>query len=391
MSKEPYIIIGAGIIGSTIAREIRKRDLGEVLVLEKENHFAEHASGRNSGVIHSGINPSPGTIKARMCVRGNMLLRYYCQDHGIEMNKCGTLVVSRNEAEEQTLNELLRRGNENSVPNLRIISKQELREREPFVVGEKALYSPTGAVVNSVQLLEKVVQDAKILGAEFILNATVENIHGKKIIVNSRLISGKHIINCAGLYADKIAQMCDVGLEYFIVPFRGGYKQVENLQINSMVYQSPDLNFPFLSVHLTKETDGKILAGPTAMLSLGRESYKGEINWLETLEMLTKRNFLEMAFDKKFISLAYRNARLSFSKRAFLEEIQTLAPSVQVEDLSPYKSGIRAQLVDRKGKMVNDMLIVQAQDSTHVLNAVSPGMTCSLAFAEYIVDDYLEH
>lgn len=389
MSKR-YLIVGAGIIGSSIAREIASRRIGEVIVLEKEKELGLHASGRNSGVLHSGINQKPGSLKARMCVEGNYLARNFCKEYEVPMEECGTIVVAREQSELPTLDKLLVMGMESGVEGLKIIDKQELAERELNVHGIKALFSPNGAVVDSLDFLKKVSKDAVRNGAEYFFDEKVTSVINKKdkIIIETDKSEhiADHIVNCAGLYADEIAHKFGVGLNYSIIPFKGSYREVKNLRINSMVYQVPDLRYPFLGVHFTKTVDGKVLAGPTAQLAFGREAYNN-FNLKGTIEMVCSRNFWNMASNREFLKLAYSNGKTAFFDSVFLEEARKICPLINERDLSPYRSGIRAQLVDKNGIMVDDMLVEFRENSTHVLNAVSPGMTCSLAFAKYVVDN----
>ncbi|MBN2288568.1 MAG: L-2-hydroxyglutarate oxidase [Candidatus Glassbacteria bacterium] len=381
-----FVIIGAGIIGSAVALEFASRGLGEVIVLEKEARLGEHASGRNSGVLHSGINQKPGSLKARMCVEGNRLARRFCLEHGVRMQECGTLVVARNEREEKALGLLLDLGVQAGVQGLRIIDRDELNSREPEVAGTRALLSPNGAVVDSNGFLEAVAAKARDLGAVFRLGAGVRQISGLRVITDREEFEAGHVINCAGLHADTIARMMGAGGRYRIIPFRGEYMALKKIRLNSMVYQVPDLRYPFLGVHLTRTVDGEVLAGPTAMLSFGRESYDKQVDLPETLRMTGSLNFWLLALSPEFLRLAVHNARISFSRKAFLQEVRTLWPGAAAEDLAPYRSGIRAQMVDTRGRLVDDMLVEFRQDSTHVLNAVSPGLTSSLAFARYLAD-----
>ena len=385
-----YVVIGGGIIGSAIARELGLRGTGKVTVLEKESSVGRHASGRNSGVIHSGINQKPGSVKARMCVEGNRRLREYCVKHAVPMQECGTLVVARQESELPVLDKLLAMGRECGVPGLTIIGNSELKEREPLANGKAALFSPTGAVVDSPALLKAVVADAQAQGVRYRYVHRVNGIKGTNISTTQGDINGDYVINCAGLYADNVAHMMGLGREYRIIPFRGEYMEVKNTDIRSMIYQTPDLRFPFLSIHLTREADGKVLAGPSAVLSFGRESYDKEWHWHETATMVLSPQFLGLISNPSFLNVAFQNARTSLSKRAFHDQIRSLAPSVKLEDLVPARSGIRAQMVNSKGEMVDDILVEYREHSTHVLNAVSPGMTCSLAFADHVVREILK-
>ena len=385
-----YLIIGAGVIGSAIARELATRGLGPVAVLEKEKQIGLHASGRNSGVLHSGINQKPGSLKARMCVEGNRRARAFCREKGVRIEECGTLVVSRDSREEAALGLLLELGRQAGVEGPRIIGREELREREPAVTGEKALLSPNGAIVDSEDFTKAVAGEAAKLGAEFFLEAEVSAIREGAAQTARGEFRFRHLINCAGLHSDRIARMLGAGRGYRIVPFRGEYMELSNITVNSMVYQVPDLRYPFLGVHLTRTVEGRVLAGPTAMLSFGRESYEKEIDWAEALRMIASPNFRRLVLSGEFLRLAAHNGRLSFSRKAFLEEIRGLWPAARLEDIAPYRSGIRAQLVDSRGRMVDDMLVEFLPGSTHILNAVSPGMTAALAFAEYVVDKIIE-
>ena len=383
------VIIGGGIIGSTVALELAKRGGAKVTVLEKEGRLGLHQSGRNSGVIHSGINQKSGSLKARMCVEGSRLLREYCLSRGVPMVECGTLVIARDENEIKILEELLKRGNECGVPGLVLIDEKELRKKEPASRGILALLSPTGAAVDSAKLLQTVVREAKEKGVEFHLFQKVIGIDGKKVRTSHGEFQADHLLNCAGLEADRIAQMAGAGTGYRIIPFRGEYMEVKNCPVNGMIYQPPDLRFPFLSIHLTRETDGRVLAGPTATLAFGREAYNKEWDFREMAEMFLSSPFRKLFFSKEFLGLARSNFLVSTSKRAFLKEIQSLVTGVKLEQLTPFRSGIRAQIVDSEGRFVNDILVEHRENSTHVLNAVSPGLTCSLAFADHLATNFL--
>ncbi len=392
MRPKSYLIIGAGIIGSSIAREILLRNLGEATVLEKEYHLGDHASGRNSGVFHSGINLEPGSMKSRICIEGNKRSRQYSKEHNVQMEECGTIVIVREGLEKKLEERELRRFEEledrckEAGIEYGILTKQELEIREPYVVGKKALFSTNGAIVDSKAFLGAIAKEAESLGAKYILGTKVYGIKGNRVLTTKGDFRADFIINAAGLYADKIAHMIQVGLEYEIIPFRGEYMKIYNVPINSMVYTPPDFDFPFLGIHLTKTIDGRVIAGPNAVLSFGRESYNKEVNWREILDMVSKPNFWGLISSRKFLKIAYENARTSLSDEAFLREVRTISPYVKEEDISLHKAGIRAQLVDRKGRMIDDMLILEGKNSIHILNAVSPGMTCSLAFAPYLVD-----
>ncbi|MBI4042952.1 MAG: L-2-hydroxyglutarate oxidase [Deltaproteobacteria bacterium] len=386
-----FVIIGGGIIGSAMGLEIAKRGLGRVTILEKENALGKHASGRNSGVIHSGINQKPGSLKARMCVEGSRRLREFCRSRSVPFRACGTLVVARDSQEVSILEQLFQMGQECSVPDLRMLTSKELNEREPFANGVSALFSPTGAVVDSLALLEAVAEEAKKEGVEYRLQSEVQGIEEGRVYTSKGICEADHIINSAGLYADRVAHQMGAGKEYRMIPFRGEYMEVKNCDVRTMIYRLPDLRFPFLSIHLTRETNGRVLAGPSAVLAFGREAYEKEWRWGEMASLFTSRPFLSMAADRQFLKMAYSNAKTSFSRKGFLREVQKIIPQVESHQLIPYRAGIRAQMVNREGRFVEDILVEYRDDSTHILNAVSPGMTCSLAFSEHVVDNLLKN
>src|SRR3989338_375156 len=383
-----YAIIGGGIIGNAIARELSLRGAGEINVLEKENSLALHSSGRNSGVIHSGINQKPGSLKAKLCLSGSSMLRNYCAENKVPYEECGTIVIARNTEEKERLHRLHKMGEEAGGSGLRILSSKELVKREPYIIESTALLSPTGAIVDSKYLVRTIAKEAESRGVKYIFNCQVRDINDSSIITSLGSVKRpKHIINCAGLYADNVAQMMSEADDYMIVPFRGEYLEV-NVPINSMVYQVPDFIHPFLGVHLTKTLEGKVLAGPNAMLSFGRESYAKEFNFNERIDMITKPHFWKMISKKSFIKTAYLNSKTSFSLGKFREEVESIT-NISITRIQPGRAGIRAQLVNKDGEMVDDFKIIYRNDATHILNAVSPGLTCSLAFASYVAGKIL--
>ncbi len=391
------IIIGAGVLGSAAARAlISKGKARSVAVLEKESAPAIHTSGRNSGVLHSGFNLKPGSLKARFCVEGNRRLTEFCQQKNISLEPVGTLVVAQNTSELPVLEELLRRGQANGVPHMEIISAARLKELEPNAVGIAALHSPSGAVVSGEVVTHAIVSDAQAQGCEFFFNHQVMHItsHGTgyRVETLAETFEGKLLINCAGLYADEIAHSMGVGLQYTIIPFRGQYYKIRSDKrniVHSMVYPVPDLNFPFLGVHWTRTVTGDLKVGPNAMLAFGREAYTPwSINILETLKMVSRVNFWRLWKSPEFRRLLKSQFWISISRQRFIEEARKLVPNVLPEDFSPGKSGNRAQLVDRQGRLVEDMVIERQGNSLHVLNAVSPGFTCSLPFADHLVDQF---
>jgi L-2-hydroxyglutarate oxidase len=388
-----FVIVGGGIVGCSIGRQIKlSHPEKSVAVLEKEGRVGAHASGRNSGVVHSGINQKPGSLKAKLVVRGSRLLREFCREWKVPMREVGTVVVARNSQESETLRELQRRAQANGVPNVQLLSKDELRKVEPYAEGDEALLSPSGAIVDNAKLVQGVADDAVRSGVSLILNAKVKGIvdksDGLTIETANSTYQAGFLVNCAGLYADRVAQMMNVGRDYTLVPLRGDYYRIRPERaylVNSMIYPPPNLEMPFLGVHLTRRTDDAVIIGPNAMLALGREKYRdASINWLEALRMVTDIRFARLISNLNFLPIALHQLKLSLSKEAFLKEAQALVPTLVEDDLIQDQSGIRAQLVNRKGRMVDDFLFERTEKSFHVLNAVSPGMTCAFAFAEYV-------
>ena len=387
-------VVGAGIVGCSIAREIKLRQPDKsVVVLEKENRPGAHTSSRNSGVIHSGINQKPGSLKAAMCVQGSALLRDFCKKSGIPVREIGTVVVARNDLESATIRELEWRANANGVQGVRIVDEKELKQIEPYAVAKEALISPTGAIVDSGQLVSGMAADAARNGVSLIFDAKVERIldRGDELTVKTPRsdFHVKFLVNCAGLYADQVAWMMDVGRDYFVIPFRGDYYRLRaesSHLVNSMIYPAPNLELPFLGIHLTKRTDGSVIVGPNASLPLGRENYRGSgVNWSETLRTISDTRFVRVIADFDFLGIALEELKLSISTKAFLKAAQALVPAISEGDLVSDQSGMRAQLVDGKGHLVDDFLFERTDKSFHVLNAVSPAMTCALSFSEHVV------
>ncbi|MFN0118240.1 MAG: L-2-hydroxyglutarate oxidase [Elusimicrobiota bacterium] len=395
MKQVDCVVIGGGVIGTAVARSFLKNKKGKkLLLLEKEPKPALHTSGRNSGVLHSGINLKPGSLKATLCVEGNKKLREFCLEKKLPFDPVGTLVVAINDSQIPILEELKRRGDANGTPNVQIVSQKELAEKEPYALGVAALYSPSGAIASGKEVTLALADEVAQLGGEIFFSEKVIGIEDKnsKYIVktSSQVIETENLFNCAGLYADEIAHMVGVGLDYSIIPFRGEYFKVSNSKkdfIKSMIYPIPDLNYPFLGVHWTKMVTGELMIGPSATIAMGRESYKNtQIGIKDVFSMITKRNFWNLFRTEDFRRLAKTQIALSFSRKRFIAEAQKLVRGFEVSDFVMGKNGNRAQLVRSNGKLVDDMIVEKKGNSVHVLNAVSPGFTCALPFADYLID-----
>ncbi|OGR89185.1 MAG: hypothetical protein A2992_10015 [Elusimicrobia bacterium RIFCSPLOWO2_01_FULL_59_12] len=387
------VIIGGGVIGCALARELASR-FQRILLLEKESSVGQHASGRNSGVVHSGFNATPGTLKARLCVEGNKSLREYCRTRGVPCEDVGTWVVAPEARDLPKLVSLKERGQRNGVPGLEILSGSDLRQREPNARGEGALYSPTGAIVDSQALTLALANEARdekvtlVLADEALqLTECAESI---RITTRRGTYTAQLLINCAGLHSDRIAHAMGVGRDYIVAPFRGEYFSVKSSGkplINSMLYDIPNPQFPFLGIHVTRTISGSVLLGPNAVPAFGREAYSPrQVNLKDVLELLRHRGFWNaLLHNRELFKLGWRELRNSYSKRHFLLQASRLVNGLTLDSLTAdTRVGIRPQLIRSDGRLVDDLVIETTPRSVHILNVVSPGMTSALAFARWI-------
>ncbi|MBI5200660.1 MAG: L-2-hydroxyglutarate oxidase [Elusimicrobia bacterium] len=393
MDSYDYLVIGGGVTGCALARSLALKHRGaKIAVLEKEGKVAFHTSGRNSGVVHAGYNQKPGTLKAKFCVEGNRRLVEYCRAKSVPVDESGILIVARAQAERATLEELLRRGKENGVPNLRIVDGAEIKRLEPNASGIAALHAPSGSAVDSAFYVEALADDARTAGVEFRLGEGVKRIDERSESYEVRTTDGrlraKKLFNCAGLYADRLAHQLGAGLPYTIVPFRGEFYYIDEAKaglIRSMIYSVPDIRYPFLGVHWTRTVHGKVKVGPNAVLAFGREAYGTyQVQPIDVARMTLDSRFWKMLAGADFRRLAGENLKSSLSKTAFLKQAFSLVHGAEAKDFKKGPSGIRAQLVDTEGKLVDDIVVEKKDNSLHVLNAISPGLTCSLPFADHL-------
>lgn len=382
------IIIGGGIIGLATAMELLKNNPHlSLAILEKEDSIAKHQTGHNSGVIHSGIYYRPGSLKAKNCIEGVHALKDFCNNHNIPYHPCGKVIIATKEEELPRLEELERRGKANGVEGLEMIGPEQLKEIEPHVAGIKALYSPKTAVVDFVKVAQAYAKEIKRLGGSICLTQEVREIHNHRVVTQSQEYAAKWIINCGGVQADRIAHMTekDVSAKQ-IIPFRGEYYELipeKRSMINGLIYPVPDPSFPFLGVHLSRTIDGAVEAGPNAILALSRNGYqRSDINLKDCWSMATYPGFWVMA--ARYWKIGLYEIYRSFSKKAFLNSLQRLIPSLEESDLVEAESGVRSQVVLPNGKMHDDFSIVQRKNVIHVLNAPSPGATASLAIGKHI-------
>jgi L-2-hydroxyglutarate oxidase len=395
MSKYEFVIVGSGIIGLTIAHAIKSRKpKATILIIDKEDQEAAHASGRNSGVLHAGFYYTADSLKAKFTVEGSRAMKAYVRARGLQMNECGKLVVAANEHELGQLDELLRRGQRNGS-NVSLIDEAQARELEPNVkTFKKALYSPDTASVDPKEVCHAIKEDLEKMGVEFLYETKYLS-HQDNIIHTTKgeFEAGK-FINCAGLYADKLAQDFGFGKKYTMIPFKGLYlKYTKNkTDVKMNIYPVPNLNNPFLGVHYTKTVAGDIKIGPTAIPAFWRENYEAAQGFsfpeLSEVMFYESKLFFKNAFN--FRALAFEEMR-KYNKSYFVSLAQAMVQEIDPAGFTTWtKPGIRAQLLDKeKLSLVQDFVVEGDAKSVHVLNAVSPAFTCSFVFSKYVVDQYL--
>lgn len=392
-SRFGVIIIGGGIVGLGVALEITRRFPHlRLLVVEKEDGVARHQSGHNSGVIHSGVYYKPGSLKARLCVEGAAAMIEFCREHGIAHEVCGKVIVATDEEELPGLEELHRRGEANGLTGLRRIGPEELREIEPHAIGLKALVVPSTGITDYAAVCQKYAELISARGGTVLTSTPATGIRRvpDEIVVETPrgAFSTASLINCAGLFSDRISRMAGDKPGVMIVPFRGEYYDLvpeRAALVRALIYPVPDPRFPFLGVHFTRRISGKVDAGPNAVLALAREGYRHtDISLRDLASSLTFPGFWRMA------AKHWRNGAAEFqrslSKPAFVRSLQRLLPEVRQEDLVPGGSGVRAQALKPDGALVDDFQFVPSGKMLHVLNVPSPAATASLVVGQTIVN-----
>ncbi len=387
------VVVGGGIVGLASAYKLlRKRPRSSVLVLEKEPAVASHQTGHNSGVIHSGIYYKPGSLKARISVRGAVELVRFCEEHGVPFELSGKVIVATNEEERPRLDALLERGRANGVPELRAIPRDELKEIEPHAEGVAALYSPRTGIVSFRVVAEAIAKEIERLGGSIRTGAELDGVTpepGKlRLHTGTGEVVAARVIAAAGLQADRVAVLAGSEPTVSILPFRGEYYRLKPSSkplVRSLIYPVPDPRFPFLGVHFTRRIDGDIEAGPNAVLALAREGYrKTDVNVRDLWQMARFAGTFRMArrYWKTGLGEYYR----SLSKSAFVRSLQKLVPEITEDDLEKGGAGVRAMALERDGSLVDDFRIVRDERIIHVLNAPSPAATSALAIGDYVAD-----
>lgn len=387
------IIVGGGIVGLATALKVLEQNSGrKVLVIEKEKELAKHQTGNNSGVIHSGLYYKPGSLKATNCIRGYNLLIDFCNRNDIPYDLCGKIVVATEERELPLLHNLYQRGEQNGLKGFRMLTAEGLREYEPHVRGLVGFFVPQTGIVDYKVVAEKYGELIRKAGGEIRLGERVIAVRPETNQVSVETDRSVHqtalLINCAGLYSDKIARLSTPGINIKIIPFRGEYfklkKDREHL-VRNLIYPVPDPNFPFLGVHFTRMMKGGVEAGPNAVLAFSREGYrKSHINLKELAETLAWPGFQKVA--RKYWRTGLGEMYRSFSKGAFTSALQKLIPEIQENDLVEGGAGVRAQACDRTGGLVDDFLIFEEKQVINVCNAPSPAATSSLSIGESVAE-----
>ena len=385
-------VIGAGVVGLSFAMQSARQFPGKrVLILEKESGVAQHQTGHNSGVIHSGVYYKPGSLKARLCVAGAQEMVEFCQQHGIPHEVCGKLIVAIDSEEAARLEDLHKRGLTNGLVGLRLLGTDQMREFEPHVGGVRALLVPCTGITDYAQVTAKYVEIAQEHGAELKTNAGVRSfrVANGEVVIETRAgdFVSRYVVNCAGLFSDRIAELAGHTPDLTIIPFRGEYYDLVDSRkslVRSLIYPTPDPRYPFLGVHFTRRIYGNVDAGPNAVLAFRREGYNwADIDLGDTLGTLTYPGFRKLARSQWKYGLA--EFRRSLSKREFVRSCQKLVPEIRMEDMKPGGSGVRAQALGPDGKLVDDFRFVPAGKFLHVLNVPSPAATASLPIGREIL------
>ena len=388
-----YLIIGGGIVGLSTAWQLQQREPDKkILLVEKEDQFAKHQTGHNSGVIHAGIYYAPGSLKAEFCKEGVDATIQFCQENEIDYEQCGKLLVATNQLEHERMQNLFKRAQTNGL-DVELLDANELKKREPNIVGTGAIFLKTTGIVDYQEICVKMAErfrdlggetrlNSKVIGLREDTNSVIASIEGGDSVVASLLIS------CSGLMADRTTRMLGIHTDFQIVPFRGEYYQLpakHNNIVKHLIYPIPDPELPFLGVHLTRMIDGTVTVGPNAVQGWKREGY-GKINFnlRDTRDMMLFPGFWKVLWSN--LGTGLKETWNSWYKPGYLKLVQKYCPSIVLEDLQPYPAGIRAQAVMQDGALVHDFLFAESPRSLHVCNAPSPAATSAIPIGKYICE-----
>jgi len=398
-NKFDFIIVGGGVVGLATAYKLQlKFSQKSIAILEKENGVASHQTGRNSGVIHSGIYYKPGSYKAKNCFDGRNQLVKYAEEKNVPYEECGKVIVATKKEELPILEDIFQRGIENRTEGIKFLNSEEIKEKEPFIEGIKAIYVPTAGIIDYVALCESFSKEISTINSKshFIKNCEVRNViseNGNSILRTSLgTFEAKKVIFCAGLQSDRKAKKDNLELDMKIVGFRGDYFELKpdaEHKIKNLVYPVPDPKFPFLGVHFTRMINGGIECGPNAVFTFKREGYnKTSFSLKDSSEALAYKGTWKLF--RKHWRKGIDEYKRAFSKKLFVKELQKMMPSLTVDDVRTARSGVRAQAIDYNGNMVDDFKILKKNNNIHVINAPSPAATACLAIADEIVNVVLE-
>jgi len=387
------VVVGGGIIGLATSMKLTQDFPNlKVAVLEKEKEVAQHQTGHNSGVIHAGIYYAPGSQKANFCSTGGKLLRDFCEEYGIAYDMCGKLIVATDDSEIPQLEELFKRGTENGAEGLRMVDREEIKDIEPYSAGVKAILSPNTGIIDYFEVSQAYATRMRENGGDLLTNVEVISMENRDNLVyintTSGTVAAKYVLNCAGLHADTVARMMGVDVGVKIVPFRGEYFSIipeKEHMVKGLIYPVPNPSMPFLGVHFTRRINGSVEAGPNAVLAFAREGYKKtDVNLKDTLGTLSYSGFWKMS--AKYWKVGMHEQYRSLVKGVFVKSLQKLMPEITGDDLGAPGAGVRAQVIDSNGGLLQDFAIEASPNAIHVLSAPSPGATSSLTISEYIVD-----
>ena len=386
-----FIIVGGGIVGLATAYMVQSAYPGsKVVVVEKEADIATHQTDRNSGVIHSGIYYKPGSAKAVNCVKGYHMLLDFCREQSIPFELCGKVILAHRDEQIPVLNGIHERGVQNGLDGIKMIDSHEALQIEPYSQSVRGIWVPQAGIIDYRAVANALAALVQKKGGEIITGFKVNGIKENKdqvtISSDNRSVSGQLAIGCAGLYADHLAELAGLTVPHKIVPFRGEFYSLTEeaaKKVRGLIYPVPDVNFPFLGVHLTKRINGGVEAGPNAVFAFRREGYKHfDVHWGELLEAIRYRGSRRLAM--KHWRKGLDETKRSFSEKAFLKSLQVLVPSLQLKDIYRSRSGVRAQALDKDGNLVDDYVILEQDRMIHLCNAPSPAATSCLSIGEYV-------
>jgi 2-hydroxyglutarate dehydrogenase len=405
MAETDIAVVGGGILGLAVARELARRGAGRrVVVLEREDRLAAHQTGHNSGVAHAGIYYAPGSLKARLCVAGVRELAEYCDERGVTYDRCGKVIVALDESELPGLEELQRRGEANGVPGLRRLDAHELREIEPHAAGIAALHSPATAIVDFPGVAHALADDIRAAGGEIHCGAGVTGIEvragangagGRRVVLRHAggAVEAGFAVFCAGAWSDRLARLAGADADPRIVPFRGAYLRLAPERaglVRGLIYPVPDPTLPFLGVHLTRHAGGDVLIGPTALLAPARDAYAlTAVRRRDLGETLRWPGTWRLA--RRFWRTGMTELRHAASAAALTRAAARYVPELRPEDTLPGWAGVRAQALGRDGRLVDDFVFSHTERALHVRNAPSPGATAALAIARHVADEAERH